>query len=293
MRSGLDELLGQSTALSQDASGTTLPVSTLQPGAAQPRRVFDEASLASLADSIREQGVLQPLLVRPTGEGHEIVAGERRWRAAQLAGLTEVPVIIRELDDRQARAASLVENLQRENLNVIDEVDGKLDLVALALGLDREQARIRLTQLVSEEPGEEHAVLTALFIPLGEAWGTFTKNKLRVLNWPSAVVEALRGGLPFTHASVIVSVPEEHHARLLQLSQGGASRTELQAEVARLKAAAAQAPAMPVQRALQVSKHLGSRRALARLKPADLKALERWLDKMPEGIRQALEQSET
>ena len=105
----------------------TLPVHRLQPGRIQARRDFDPAGLEALALSLRQQGILQPLLVRPVaGDRYEIVAGERRWRAAQLAGLSEVPVMVRNLSDEEAQDAGAVENLQRQDLNIIDEVDGFL-----------------------------------------------------------------------------------------------------------------------------------------------------------------------
>ena len=104
---------------------TTLPIAALTPCRNQPRKHFDEAALEELAASIRSQGVIQPLLVRPrrteTATVYEIVAGERRWRAAQRAGLTEVPVLLREMSDEDALTAALIENLQREDLNPLEE----------------------------------------------------------------------------------------------------------------------------------------------------------------------------
>jgi ParB family chromosome partitioning protein len=105
----------------------TLPVAWLQPGIYQPRRNFDEPSIAELAESIRERGILQPLLVRPVPEAKdlfEIIAGERRWRASQLAGLHEVPVIVRELTDREALEFGLIENVQRQDLSPLEEAEG-------------------------------------------------------------------------------------------------------------------------------------------------------------------------
>jgi len=197
-------------------------------------------------------------------------------------------VIIRELSDRDAREAALVENLQREDLNIIDEVDAKLGLVSLTLDIPREDVRGRMMQLLTEEPGPDGEALTKLFSTLKETWESFAKNKLRILNWPDTVVDAMRGGLPYTHAAVIVSAPPEHQAHLLELAAQGQSRSELREEVARLKQSTSQASA-PVHRVVQVGKHLTSRRLLARLQPADLKALERWLDKMPANVRQLLE----
>jgi ParB family chromosome partitioning protein len=275
----LGALLGASASL-LSADSSTLPVTVLKPGTVQPRRSFDEATLIALSESIRAEGVLQPLLVRPVGEGYEIVAGERRWRAAQLAGLTEVPVLIRELDDRQARVAALIENLQRENLNVIDEVDGKLALVSLTLGLELEQARARLVQLLAEPEGEDHVKVSEVFVPLGESWTSFTKNKLRVLKWPTELVEALRRGLPLTLGGVIAVAPAEHHATLIELAQGGASRTELRAAVQRLSE---QKPATSSKAAL-AGRRLTSRRFMARLSPEDKQAVERWLARMPAAL---------
>jgi len=123
---GLDALLANDEeASNQSASLATLAVGKLQPGKYQPRTHMDQASLESLADSIRSQGVMQPIIVRLVSDDqYEIIAGERRWRASQLAGLTEVPVIIKEIPDEAALAMALIENIQRENLNPIEEANG-------------------------------------------------------------------------------------------------------------------------------------------------------------------------
>ncbi len=123
---GLDALLANDeSASSQPDSLGTLPVENLQPGKYQPRTHMDQASLESLAGSIRAQGIMQPIVVRLVDGGkYEIIAGERRWRASQLAGLKEVPVIIREIADDVALAMALIENIQRENLNPIEEANG-------------------------------------------------------------------------------------------------------------------------------------------------------------------------
>lgn len=275
----LGGLLGASAALltAPDVPPRTLPVSDLTPGRGQPRRSFPGDSLASLAESIREHGVLQPLLVRPAGTGHEIVAGERRWRAAQLAGLTEVPVVVRPLSDQEARIMALIENLQRENLNVIDEVDAKLELAAATLNLERDEARSRLIRLSKEEGGDEAAALAAAFAPLGESWQSFAKNKLRVLGWPAAVLDGLRRGVPLTVASVIVSAPAAHMTALLALAEGGASRTELRQEIERLTAPSLAQPDL----ASVAARRLASRRFLRALDEQQRKEMERWLAKMP------------
>ena len=172
----LEALLGSNTAASTAgkpqavASGDgqrKLPVAVLQPGKYQPRRDMREESLADLADSIKAQGVIQPIVVRPVGGGakdgrYEIIAGERRWRAAQRAGLTEVPVVIRQVSDRAAIAMSLIENIQREDLNpleeasalkrLIDEFKLTHDEAAQAVGRSRAAVsnNLRLLDLASE-----------------------------------------------------------------------------------------------------------------------------------------------
>lgn len=112
-------------------STSTLRISEIEPNREQPRKEFDPAALAELADSIAAVGVIQPLIVRPiAGGGYQIVAGERRWRAAQSAGLTEVPVIIRELSDKEVDEIALIENLQREDLNPVEEAEGYRHLMS-------------------------------------------------------------------------------------------------------------------------------------------------------------------
>jgi ParB family transcriptional regulator, chromosome partitioning protein len=126
---GLDALLGADTSVPRDALAQ-LPVGRIRPGKYQPRTRMDQQALAELAASIRSQGLMQPLLVRPVeGDRYELIAGERRWRAAQMAGLDEVPVLVREVPDEAALALSLIENIQRENLNPMEEAAGVQRLV--------------------------------------------------------------------------------------------------------------------------------------------------------------------
>jgi ParB family chromosome partitioning protein len=106
-----------------------VPLSRIRPCPFQPRKEFDQESLRELADSIKEQGIVQPLIVRPQGDTYELIAGERRWRAARIAGLAEVPVIVREADNREVLELALIENLQRENLNPIEEAHGFAQLI--------------------------------------------------------------------------------------------------------------------------------------------------------------------
>ena len=122
---GLGALLGDAALRNDSVGSLSLPVSQIEPCANQPRRHFDEAALQDLADSIREHGIIQPLTVRRLSSGYyQIIAGERRWRAARLAGLSEVPAIVIEADDRKTTELSLIENLQREDLDPIEEAEG-------------------------------------------------------------------------------------------------------------------------------------------------------------------------
>ena len=119
---GLGALLGDDVLKAESTGSLYLPISQVESCSSQPRKHFDEASLAELADSIREHGIIQPLTVRKLASGYyQIIAGERRWRAARLAGLQEVPVIVMEADDRKAAELAMIENLQREDLNPIEE----------------------------------------------------------------------------------------------------------------------------------------------------------------------------
>src|SRR5688572_4719677 len=136
---GLDALLGADTPAPRDALAT-LPVGRIRPGKYQPRTKMDQQALAELAASIRAQGLMQPLLVRPLDrENYELIAGERRWRAAQMAGLAEVPALVREVQDEAALALSLIENIQREDLNAMEEAAGVQRLVD-EFGMTHEQA---------------------------------------------------------------------------------------------------------------------------------------------------------
>ena len=157
---GLDALLSSAEEPAREDAPSSLPIDRIVPGRFQPRTRMDDGSLADLAESIRAQGIVQPILVRPIGGNRfEIIAGERRWRAAQMAGLAEVPVSVRAVPDQSALVLALIENIQRENLNPLEEAQALQRLIA-EFGLTHEQASsavgrsrsavtnlIRLTQL--------------------------------------------------------------------------------------------------------------------------------------------------
>jgi ParB family chromosome partitioning protein len=183
---GLDALLaGNDDGAKIGESLRNLKISQLQPGKYQPRTHMDQESLAELAESIKAQGVMQPVLVRPVSpEGYEIIAGERRWRAAQIAGLSEVPALIREVPDEAALAMSLIENIQRENLNPLEE----------AMGIQRLIKEFGMThQAASQALGSSRSAVS---------------NLLRLLNLPPPVQELLmRGKIDMGHGRALLALP--------------------------------------------------------------------------------------
>jgi len=132
---GLGSLIGNIDDVASAEAGDSangldeIDIDRIQRGKFQPRQHFDQQALQELADSIRSQGIVQPIVVRPEGNHYELVAGERRWRAAQLAGLQKVPAVIRELDAKSAAAIALIENIQREDLNPLEEAQALLRLI--------------------------------------------------------------------------------------------------------------------------------------------------------------------
>ncbi|QRN41446.1 MAG: ParB/RepB/Spo0J family partition protein [Neisseriaceae bacterium] len=183
---GLDSLLGVSLEASDNVQSVELlNVSDLEPGIYQPRAQMDNKSLQELAESIKEHGIIQPILVRKKKDhSYEIIAGERRWRASQLAGLTEIPAIIREISDEDALAIGLIENIQRQNLNPIEEAQGLLRL--------------------KEEFGLTHEKIASA---VGRSRSSIT-NTMRLLNLPEEIQGYLiENKLDMGHARAIITLP--------------------------------------------------------------------------------------
>ena len=168
-----------------------VPLDRIRPCPLQPRKDFSDEALRELADSIREQGIVQPLIVRERGGFFELIAGERRWRAAQLLNLPEVPVITREADDRAVLELALIENLQRENLNAVEEAHGYAQLAE----------QFQLTQEdIAAKVGKSRAAVA---------------NSLRLLKLPAIVQKYLREGrLSVGHAKVILGLTDEKQQQL-------------------------------------------------------------------------------
>lgn len=202
---GLDALFNENAT---DEKGVvTLRLSEIEPNRNQPRTNFDEEALAELADSIAKHGLIQPIVVRPTSSGaYQIVAGERRWRACRMANIHEVPVVIKELDDQKYFEIALIENLQREDLNAVEEAQGYRTLID-AYGLTQEQ--------VAESVGKSRSAIS---------------NSLRLLNLNNNALEALKNGqITAGHARAILAAENDETATaMLKAALTGASVRELE-----------------------------------------------------------------
>lgn len=185
---GLDALFeDNSMEMLSGSSAVILKINEIEPNREQPRKTFDETALSELADSIAKHGVIQPLLVRPLSDGsYQLIAGERRWRASRMAGLSEVPAVIREMSDAEAMELALIENLQREDLNPIEEAQG-LQLLIETYGLTQEEA--------AEKVGKSRPAIA---------------NILRLLNLPDELLTLVKDGtLSSGHARALLPLTDE------------------------------------------------------------------------------------
>lgn len=211
---GLDALLGgEDNAAPPQGDLRMMNVSHLAPGKYQPRTQMDAESLQELADSIRAQGLMQPILAREIAGGYEIIAGERRWRAAQLAGLSEIPVLVREVADDAVAAMALIENIQREDLNAIDEAHGLQRLIQ-EFGMTHDSA--------AQAVGKSRAAVS---------------NLVRLLNLSRPVQDMLTAGLiEMGHARALLPLHANAQRELAhEIETRGLSVREVERRVARLK----------------------------------------------------------
>ena len=218
---GLGALLGDAALQNQEGGSVSLPIAQVEPGLKQPRKRFDPETLADLAESIRTHGIIQPLTVRRLGSGYyQIIAGERRWRAAKLAGLSEVPAVIIEADDRKVMELGLIENLQREDLNPMEEALGYQALVQ-EYGLTQEEA--------AQQVGKSRPAVA---------------NALRLLALPDAIRALLEEGkLSAGHGRALLTVPDSTLQKKLaqKVVQEGLSVRQTEAMAKRLAQAGAEA----------------------------------------------------
>lgn len=233
----------------QDLMGQReIPITEIVLPSSQPRRYFDAETLSQLSASISQFGVLEPLLVRPIeNNSYELVAGERRLRASQMAGLTSVPVVIRSLNDEDAWQLSLIENLLREGLNPLEETEGILQLLVLQLDetipsvvklLNRMQneAKGKVTHNVIGSPKAQ--IVESVFQDLGLMnWQSFVQNRIPLLKLPSDILEVMRSGqLDYTKAIVIAKVKDEamRESLLKEVIEKSLSLSEIRQKVAEI-----------------------------------------------------------
>lgn len=189
---GLGALLSSDTTVDLRSEPTEVDVDAIVPGPMQPRTHFDEGALEGLADSIRSQGIIQPLLVRRVGDRYELIAGERRWRAARLAGLSKVPVVVKDVPDKDLLEIALIENIQRENLNPIEEAQAYQRLIE-TVGLTQESLAARV--------GRDRSYIT---------------NYLRLLKLPDDIQKlVMEGRLSTGHARTILGLVDVDRQRKL------------------------------------------------------------------------------
>ncbi|VEP15646.1 putative plasmid-partitioning protein ParB [Hyella patelloides LEGE 07179] len=223
---GIDAYIGETAPKPTNAF---IPIEKIQLPSQQPRRYFAPDKLEQLTLSVKEHGILEPLLVRPLKDGnYELVAGERRYRAATGASLASVPVVIKELTDTEALQLALVENLQREDLNPVEETEGILKLLALKLEFETTEVVSLLYQMQNATAGKitdnvisnsEIESVNQVFTGLGKMnRESFTSNRLPLLRLPEDVLSALRSGqIEYTKAKAIARVKDEtERAQLLE-----------------------------------------------------------------------------
>ena len=215
---GIDAYIGETAPTPNNGF---IPIEKIQLPDQQPRRYFDSDKLEQLTQSVEEHGILEPLLVRPLAdERYELVAGERRYLAATAAGLTSVPVVVKELTDKQALQLALVENLQREDLNPVEETEGVLQLLALNLEIETTEVVSLLYQMQNATAGKitDNVIsnskiksVNKVFTGLGKMnRESFTANRLPLLRLPEDILEALRAGkIEYTKAKAIARVKDE------------------------------------------------------------------------------------
>ncbi|MBD2018524.1 ParB/RepB/Spo0J family partition protein [Microcoleus sp. FACHB-53] len=219
-KANLDVLFGEEES---QTAPQTVPIDSITLPVSQPRRYFDPTKMEQLIASVKAHGVLENLLIRPLPDkdsSYELIAGERRYRAALSAGLKEVPVAIRSLSDEQALQISLVENLIREDLNPVEQTEGILQLLALRLNVASVEVTSLLHRMRDEQRGKvPHNVMgnslgqtiQAVFEELGSiTWESFVSNRLPLLNLPSEILEALQTGkIAYTKAIAIARVKDD------------------------------------------------------------------------------------
>lgn len=272
-------------------SANLIDMDSIRFNSEQPRRHFDGQALNELAESIRKRGVLEPVLVRRLGDGFELIAGERRTRAARQAGLDQIPAIILSVDDDAALEISIMENLQREDLNAVEETEAVLRLLQLHLGQPRKQVIAILQEIYNQErgraasgaqfPDETKAELRSLLTRLGRFTpSSFYVNRVPILDFPTELLTAVRSGkLEFTKAQALARVKDADLRRKLleEAVKEGLTLTQIRARSASAKPGrSAGAGETQVAR----TRKLLTDRRLARLSKADRSKAEKLMEEL-------------
>lgn len=246
----MQRFMSDPSSIRVDQPSTTIPLTSIKlPVKRQPRRYFDSEKLAQLVASVREHGILEPVLVRPLGDGnYELIAGERRLRAAKEVGLAQIPIVSKEFSDQEALQVSLMENLQRDDLNPIEETEAVLELLAIALDTNVEEVKSVIYQAANaKNRGQELKGNVSLQLEKIESYlavlGRFNLESLRssrlpLLNLPPKVLESLREGkLEYTKARTIARMKDEQQRDelLRQSISQNLSLSEIKARVKELK----------------------------------------------------------
>lgn len=232
-----------------DATEVNLAIEAIVRDSSQVRRWFDPVKLAGLAESIKEVGVRERLWVRPlSNDKYQLIAGERRYRAATEAGLAKVPVIILDIDDNLALTLSLVENLQREDLNPVEETEGLLRLLSLRLGIKKQEVTNLLYKMKNHEegraretgfPNEQVDTIKAVFRSIGRVtWQSFISTRLPLLSLPNDLLEALQQGkIEYTKARIIARIKDDESRQILlqEAIDKELSRSDIQARIKAIK----------------------------------------------------------
>ncbi|MGB3188979.1 MAG: ParB/RepB/Spo0J family partition protein [Limnoraphis sp.] len=252
----------------------------------QPRRYFDPKKQKQLEASIREHGILEPLIVRPVLGKFELIAGERRLRAATAIGLTTVPVVIRELDDGQAMTFALVENLVREDLNPVEETEGIIALLAIELNTTPEEIPSTLYRIRNKKSSDQvsHNVVTkieSIFNALGITWKSFVTHRLPILKLPLDILDVLRSGqLAYTKASAIAKVKDEtvRQQLLTEAVEKNLSLTQIKERIKELQSVPQQ-PDTPQTQLNTLTKRINKSK-LWEKSPKKWKRVATWLEKI-------------
>lgn len=249
---GVEALLGSQTPNpTADIAAEFVNISQITLPKSQPRRYFNPQKLQELSASIKEHGILEPLLTRPLNGQYELVAGERRYRAAKLAGLTQIPIVVKQLTDQEALQLALIENLQREDLNPVEETQGILGLLAIQLNTNVKDVISLLHRMQNEAAGKvtqnvlgsaQGQVIQNVFDSLALiSWESFVTSRLPLLKLPPEILDALQNGkIAYTKASAIARVKnaDQRHQLLEESIKQQYSLSQIKTRIKQIQAPA-------------------------------------------------------